>query len=158
RSVHRTAHALLAPRRVGASRGPHGRISPLTRVREVERPPPSLLRAVPRRRALRAADPRLTDAERCAGSSAYARFLAGTARRRTTRERWRRRRPTRSDPLDRPSPGRRTACAAGRGSPRVVRGRDGVAQLRAADARRLARTGRTRRLLDLHLHQLAAHA
>ena len=40
----------------------------------------------------------------------------------------------------------------------VPRRRDGVAQLAAADCCRPARQGRPRRRLDLHLHQLAAHA
>ena len=48
--------------------------------------------------------------------------------------------------------------APGRGQAAVVRRRDRVAQLAAADAGRPARQGRPGRLLDLHLHQLAAHA
>ena len=44
-----------------------------------------------------------------------------------------------------------------RGSPRAVRRRDRLAQLAAAHAGGAARQGRARRLLDLHLHQLAAH-
>ena len=47
---------------------------------------------------------------------------------------------------------------AGRGPPGLVRRRDRLAQLRAADAGGTARTGRPRRLLDLHLRQLAADA
>ena len=48
------------------------------------------------------------------------------------------------------APGRRTAS--------VVRGRDGMAQLRSVDTGRSSRPGRARRLLDVHLRQLAAHA
>ena len=47
---------------------------------------------------------------------------------------------------------------AGRGSPGAVRRRDRLAQLGAADARGASRPGRPGRLLDLHLHQLAADA
>ena len=36
--------------------------------------------------------------------------------------------------------------------------RERVAQFAAADGRRAPRQGRARRFLDLHLHQLAAHA
>ena len=56
-----------------------------------------------------------------------------------------------------PSPGGRRARAARRGPPRLVRWRERLAQLRAADARGPPRPSRPRRLLDLHLHQLAAH-
>ena len=58
----------------------------------------------------------------------------------------------------RPPPGRRRGRPAGRGTPAVIRRRDRLAQLGAADARGTPRTRRPRRLLDLHLHQLAAHA
>ena len=61
------------------------------------------------------------------------------------------------DPLVRPSPRRRPAGTAGRGPARVLRRRDELARLGAADAGGTARAGRPRRLLDLHLHQLAAH-
>ena len=44
------------------------------------------------------------------------------------------------------------------GSMPLARRRDHVAQLSATDVGRPARQGRARRLLDLHLHQLAAHA
>ena len=64
-------------------------------------------------------------------------------------------RPPWAPPQPRPPPGRRRGRAAGRGAPGVVRGRDRLAQLRAADARGTPRTGRPRRLLDLHLRQLA---
>ena len=60
--------------------------------------------------------------------------------------------------IDRPSPGGRRRRAAGRGPAGVVRRRDRLAQLGAADARRAARPRRPRRLLDLHLRQLAPHA
>ena len=50
------------------------------------------------------------------------------------------------------------AGAAGRGPPRVLRRRDGLAQLGAADVRKASGPGRARRLLDLYLRQLAAHA
>ena len=43
------------------------------------------------------------------------------------------------------------------GRPAGLRRRDRLAQLGAAHARRAARQGRARRLLDVHLHQLAAH-
>ena len=66
--------------------------------------------------------------------------------------------PARSDPLHRPSPGGRAARPAGRGPAGVVRRRDRLAQLRAADAGGASRPRRPRRLLDLHLRQLAAHA
>ena len=49
-------------------------------------------------------------------------------------------------------------ASAGRRAPPVVRWRDGLAQLGAADAGGTSRTRRPRRLLDLHLRQLAAHA
>ena len=44
-----------------------------------------------------------------------------------------------------------------RGAHAVARRRDGVAELATVDDRAAARPGRRRRLLDLHLHQLAAH-
>ena len=47
--------------------------------------------------------------------------------------------------------------AAGRGPAGVVRWRDVLAQLGAADARGAARTRRPRRFLDVHLRQLAPH-
>ena len=50
-----------------------------------------------------------------------------------------------------------TESAPGRGPPRRLRRGDRLAQLGAADDRRAAREGRARRLLDLHLHQLAAN-
>ena len=62
----------------------------------------------------------------------------------------------RPDPLDRPSTGGRPGRAADRGPAGLVRGRDQLAELRAADARGTPRTSRPRRLLDLHVHQLAA--
>ena len=46
---------------------------------------------------------------------------------------------------------------AGRRSPADIRWRDRLAQLRTFDARRTAWPRRPRRLLDVHLHQLAAH-
>ena len=62
-----------------------------------------------------------------------------------------------ADPVGRPPAGRRTlACPSRAAWP--VRWRHRLAQLGAADARRPARTGRARRLLDLHLRQLAADA
>ena len=51
-----------------------------------------------------------------------------------------------------------TPPTAGRGPPGVVRRRDRLAQLGAADARGAPRARRPRRLLDLHLRQLAADA
>ena len=66
--------------------------------------------------------------------------------------------PTRADPLHRPPPRGRAARPAGRGPPGLVRRRDAVAQLRAADAGGTSWTRRPRRLLDLHLHQLAPDA
>ena len=51
----------------------------------------------------------------------------------------------------------RRGPAACRGSRCRVRRRDRVAQLAAADRGRPARQGRPGQLLDLHLHQLAAH-
>ena len=53
---------------------------------------------------------------------------------------------------------RRRRRSAGRRPPAVLRRRDRLAQLGAADAGGPARPRRPRRLLDLHLHQLAAHA
>ena len=52
----------------------------------------------------------------------------------------------------------RESQAARRRHVGVARGRHRLAQLAAADGRRLARQGRAHRLLDLHLHQLAAHS
>ena len=51
-----------------------------------------------------------------------------------------------------------SARLPGRGQAALFRRRDRVAQLAAADAGRAARQGRPRQLLDLHLHQLAAHS
>src|SRR4051794_5253863 len=59
------------------------------------------------------------------------------------------------DPLGR----RRTCDAPARArTPALAGARDGVAELRAADSRVAARPRRRRRVLDVHLHQLAAHA
>ena len=55
-------------------------------------------------------------------------------------------------------PGRRPGGAPRRGASRVVRPCDELAQLGAADAGRAARSCRARRLLDVHVRQLAAHA
>ena len=52
----------------------------------------------------------------------------------------------------------RSRTAAGRGPAARLRRRDRLAQLGAADAGGAARPGRAGRLLDVHLHQLAAHA
>ena len=62
------------------------------------------------------------------------------------------------DPLDRPSPRGRGGRATRRGSSGVVRRRDRVAQLRSAHAGESSRARRPRRLLDLHVCELAAHA
>ena len=48
-------------------------------------------------------------------------------------------------------------CAPGRGSPARLRPCDRLAQLGAAHRGRRAREGRARRLLDVHVHQLAPH-
>ena len=62
------------------------------------------------------------------------------------------------DPLVRPSPGRRGDGPARRRTAGLLRRRDQLARLGPVDARRVARTGRARRLLDLHVRQLAADA
>ena len=56
-----------------------------------------------------------------------------------------------------PTGWRATGGAPRRGAPRVVRPCDELAQLRTADAGGAARSRRARRLLDVHLHQLAPH-
>ena len=61
-------------------------------------------------------------------------------------------------PLDRSPPARRHRRAAGGRPTALVRGRDRLAECGTADAGGAARPGRPRRLLDLHLRQLAAHA
>ena len=72
------------------------------------------------------------------------------------REAWPRRAALAS-PFDRPSAGGRLSRPARRGSPAGVRRGDRLAQLGATDPGGSPRAGRPRRLLDLHLHQLAAH-
>ena len=66
--------------------------------------------------------------------------------------------PARSPQVDcSPSAWPQRRSAGGRRA-RAIRWRDGLAQLRSADAGGTARPRRPRRLLDLHLHQLAPHA
>ena len=59
--------------------------------------------------------------------------------------------------LLRGAPAPRRHSAAGRRPPSGLRQRERLAQLRAADGGRPPRESGPRRLLDLHLHQLAAH-